>query len=266
MGVEPIRQPTPQARSESLTSSNRSGLTVVGVGPGDPELITVAAQRAIAAATVVAYPVAALDRLGMAAQIAQPWLAPTQKRLPLLFPMVQEAEPRQQAWQQAARAVAAEVTAGERVVFLCEGDCSLFASSSYLLLALKAEAPELAVRVIPGITAASATAAAARWPLALQGEQLQVVPLPDEPDQARQLLIAARDQGQPMVLLKVGRRWRWLRPLLEELQLLESALYGERVGWPDQLLSPAAAIAAGERPYFSLVLLRPAWPVVLPWA
>ncbi|NBQ37941.1 MAG: precorrin-2 C(20)-methyltransferase, partial [Synechococcus sp.] len=185
---------------------------MVGVGPGDPELITVAAQRAIAAATVVAYPVAALERPGMAAQIAQPWLVPSQRRLPLLFPMVQEAEPRQQAWQQAARAVAAEVAAGEQVVFLCEGDCSLFASSSYLLLALKKEAPELLARVIPGITAASATAAAACWPLALQDEQLQVVPLPDQPDQARQLLIAARDQGQPLVLLKVGRRWRWLRP------------------------------------------------------
>ena len=239
---------------------------MVGVGPGDPELITVAAQRAIAAATVVAYPVAALERPGMAAQIAQPWLVPTQRRLPLLFPMVQEAEPRQQAWQQAASAVAAEVAAGEQVVFLCEGDCSLFASSSYLLLALKKEAPELPVRVIPGITAASATAAAAGWPLALQDEQLQVVPLPDQPDQVRQLLIAARDQGQPLVLLKVGRRWRWLRPLLDELELLESALYGERVGWPEQLVLPAAAVAAEERPYFSLVLLRPAWPAVLPWA
>ena len=248
-----------------LTSANRSGLTVIGVGPGDPELITVAAQRAIAAATVVAYPVAALERPGMAAQIAQPWLLPTQRQLPLLFPMVQEAEPRQQAWQQAASAVAAEVRAGERVVFLCEGDCSLFASSSYLLLALKAEAPELPIRVIPGITAASATAAAAAWPLALQDEQLQVVPLPDQPDQARQLLLTALEHGQPMVLLKVGRRWRWLRPLLVELELLESALYGERVGWPEQLVVPAASVAAEERPYFSLVLLRPAWPAVLPW-
>ena len=238
---------------------------MVGVGPGDPELITVAAQRAIAAATVVAYPVAALERPGMAAQIARPWLAPTQRQLPLLFPMVQEAEPRQQAWQQAASAVAAEIRAGERVVFLCEGDCSLFASSSYLLLALKAQAPELPVRVIPGITAASAAAAAASWPLALQDEQLQVVPLPDEPNRARQLLLTAREHGQPMVLLKVGRRWRWLRPLLEELQLLESALYGERVGWPEQLVLPAASVAAEERPYFSLVLLRPAWPAVLPW-
>ena len=89
----------------------------------------------------------------MRAQIAQPCF-PAQRQLPLLFPMVQEAEPRQQAWQQAASAVAAEARAGERVVFLCEGDCSLFASSSYLLLALKAEAPELPIRVIPGITAA----------------------------------------------------------------------------------------------------------------
>jgi len=238
---------------------------VVGVGPGDPELITLAAQRAIAAATVVAYPVAVLERPGMAAQIAQPWLLPTQRQLPLLFPMVQEAEPRQQAWRQAASAVAAEARAGERVVFLCEGDCSLFASSSYLLLALKAAAPELFVRVIPGITAASATAAAAGWPLALQDEQLQVVPLPDQPDQARGLLLRAREHGQPMVLLKVGRRWRWLKPLLEELQLLESALYGERVGWPEQLVVPAASVVAEERPYFSLVLLRPAWPAVLPW-
>ena len=238
---------------------------MVGVGPGDPELITVAARRAIAAATVVAYPVAVLERPGMAAQIAQPWLLPTQRQLPLLFPMVQEAEPRQQAWRQAASAVAAEARAGERVVFLCEGDCSLFASSSYLLLALKAAAPELPVRVIPGITAASATAAAASWPLALQDEQLQVVPLPDEPGRARQLLLTALEHGQPMVLLKVGRRWRWLRPLLEELQLLESALYGEWVGWPEQLVLPAASVAAEERPYFSLVLLRPAWPAVLPW-
>lgn len=249
-----------------LTTARPCGLTVVGVGPGDPELITVAAQRAIAAATVVAYPVASLERVGMAAQIAEPWIVPTQQQLPLLFPMVQEAEPRQQAWQHAAAAVAAAVAAGERVVFLCEGDCSLFASSSYLLLALKAEAPELPVRVIPGITAASATAAAARWPLALQDEQLQVVPLPDQPDQARQLLINARDHGQPIVLLKVGRRWRWLRPLLVELELLKCALYGERVSWPDQVVLPAASVPAEERPYFSLVLLRPAWPAVLPWA
>ena len=231
---------------------------------GDPELITVAAQRAIAAATVVAYPVAALERPGMAAQIAQPWLLPrTAAAAAVSHGSRGRAAPAGLA--ASSECCGSRSQAGERVVFLCEGDCSLFASSSYLLLALKAEAPELPVRVIPGITAASATAAVAGWPLALQDEQLQVVPLPDEPDRARQLLLTAREHGQPMVLLKVGRRWRWLRPLLEELQLLESALYGERVGWPEQLVVPAASVAAEERPYFSLVLLRPAWPAVLPW-
>ena len=118
-----------------------TGLTVVGVGPGDPELITVAAQRAIEAATVVAYPVAQPEAEGMAARIAEPWIAPGQRRLPLLFPMVVEAEPRRLAWHAAADALASEVAAGQRVVLLCEGDSSLYASCSYALLALAQRHP-----------------------------------------------------------------------------------------------------------------------------
>ncbi|MDP4708244.1 MAG: SAM-dependent methyltransferase, partial [Cyanobium sp. MAG_237] len=96
-----------------------AGLTLVGVGPGDPQLLTVAAVRAIGAAAVVAYPVARLEAEGMAALIAAPWMGPEQRRLPLLFPMVSEAEPRRQAWHAAAAALAAEVAAGQAVVLLC---------------------------------------------------------------------------------------------------------------------------------------------------
>ena len=87
-------------------------LTLVGVGPGDPQLLTVAAVQAIEAAAVVAYPVARLDAEGMAARIAAPWIGPQQRRLPLLFPMVAEAEPRRQAWHAAAEALAQELSAG----------------------------------------------------------------------------------------------------------------------------------------------------------
>ena len=69
-------------------SIRASGLTLVGVGPGDPNLLTVAAVRSIEAADVVAYPVAREGAVGMAATIAAPWIGSHQRRLPLLFPMV----------------------------------------------------------------------------------------------------------------------------------------------------------------------------------
>jgi len=243
------------------------GVTLVGVGPGDPELLTVAAIRAIRAAAVVAYPVARPEGEGMAARIAEPWIAAHQRRLPLVLPMVEAAEPRRLAWHGAAAALAAEVAAGRSVVLLCEGDPSLYASGSYLLLALAARHPAVRLTVVPGVTALAAAAAAAcgpvgPWPLALQQEPLLIQPTPDTPE-ALQALLAARGEGG-LVLLKLGRRWPWVRRVLAEQGLLDQALLAQRVGWPDQRLVPAAAAAAEEQPYFSLLLIRRGWPAVMP--
>lgn len=241
----------------------------MGVGPGDPELLTIAAVRAIEAADVVAYPVAREMAEGMAAAIAAPWIAAQQRRLPLLFPMVAEAEPRIAAWHAAADALASEVAAGRRVVLLCEGDVSLFASSSYVLLALRQRHPHCPLRLIPGIPSACAAAAAASsqglaWPLALQQEGLLIRPTPDQPAALVALLDRAGAEATVLALLKLGRRWHWVRPLLEARGLLAEALFAQRVGWPDQLLAPASAVPAEEQPYFSLLLVRQGWPAVLP--
>jgi precorrin-2/cobalt-factor-2 C20-methyltransferase len=241
-----------------------AGLTLVGVGPGDPELLTVAAVRAIAAAAVVAYPVARPEAEGMAAAIAAPWIRPEQQRLPLLFPMVAEAEPRRQAWHAAADALAAAVAAGQAVVLLCEGDASLYASASYALLAVAERHPACPLAVIPGITAVAAAAAAGRWPLALQQDALWIRPTPESAGELEDLLAQARAAGAVLALLKLGQRWRWVRPVLESRGLLEQALFAQRVGWPDQLLAAAAAVPAEEQPYFSLLLIRQVWPEVLP--
>jgi precorrin-2/cobalt-factor-2 C20-methyltransferase len=245
------------------------GLTVVSVGPGDPELLTVAAVRAIQAAAVVAYPVAREGADGMAAAIAAPWISPEQRRLPLLFPMVAEAQPRIAAWHAAAAALAAAVAAGEAVVMLCEGDGSLFASSSYVLLALQQQHPACPLRLIAGVPAVCAAAAAASsqglpWPLALQSEGLLIRPTPESAAELEALLSQAAAAGTVLALLKLGHRWAWVRPLLAARGVLEGALFAQRVGWPDQLLASAAAVPAEEQPYFSLLLIRQGWPAVLP--
>ena len=244
-------------------------LTLVGVGPGDPQLLTVAAVQAIEAAAVVAYPVARLDAEGMAARIAAPWIGPQQRRLPLLFPMVAEAEPRRQAWHAATEALAQELSAGLSVVLLCEGDSSLYASCSYVLLALAQRDPPVPVRVIPGISAVSAAAAAASsqghpWPLALQQEPLLIRPTPETPAALETLLAQASAAGTVLALLKLGHRWSWVQPLLLARGLLDQALFAQRVGWPDQLVEPAVMVSPAEQPYFSLLLIRQGWPAVLP--
>ncbi|WP_216904884.1 precorrin-2 C(20)-methyltransferase [Synechococcus sp. CCY 9618] len=236
----------------------------MGVGPGDPDLLTIAAVRSIEAADTVAYPVAREGGEGMAARIAAPFLGSGQRRLPLVFPMVEAASPRRLAWHAAADRLAAEVADGRAVVLLCEGDVSLFASSSYVLLALRDRHPALTVQLIPGISAVAAAAAAGAWPLALQQEGLLIRPTPDEPGDLAALLGQAADAGWVLALLKLGVRWPWVRQLLEERSLLEGALFARRVGWPDQQLAPAAAVPAAEAPYFSLLLVRQGWPAVLP--
>jgi len=178
--------------------------------------------------------------------------------------MTAEAVPRRAAWREAADRLAVAVAAGRSVVLLCEGDVSLFATSSYVLLALRRLHPHCPVRLIPGISAVAAAAAAGAWPLALQQEGLLIRPTPEEPAALEALLEWASASGTVLALLKLGGRWPWVRPLLAERGLLADALFAQRVGWPDQRLCPAAEVPAAEVPYFSLLLIRQGWPAVLP--
>ena len=242
------------------TNSTSAGLTLVGVGPGDPSLLTLAAVKAIESATVIAYPISAKDADSMAAEIVSTWINHKKRRLPLVFPMVHEVNIRKKAWRTASNQIANEVINGQRVVFLCEGDVSLFATGSYLLIDLKKHFPSCPIRLIPGVTAMSAAAAIGSWPLAIHQDQLLILPTPNNEEKLEVLIDTAAISNQVLVLLKLGHRWVWVKSLLERKKLIKDALFAERVGWPDQQVLPAIEVPNDKNNYFSMLLLRQSWP------
>ncbi len=251
-------------KSLLATSTSHKGLTFVGVGPGDPSLLTLAAVQAIRSANLVAYPISHEKADGIAFNIVSEFITNEQERLPLLMPMVKHPEKLKEAWSSASAQLACAVSKGKQVVFLCQGDVSLFASSSYLFLHLKNFYPECSVKLIPGVTSVSAAAAAVGWPLALQQEQLLLAPTPEHPEDLGALLEEANLAGRVVVLLKLGHRWIWVKPLLEKMNLLEGSLFAQRVGWPDQQILPASEVPQSEKPYLSLLLVRQSWPEIMP--
>jgi len=239
-------------------------LTFVGVGPGDPSLLTIAAIRAIKNATLISYPISKLGDESLAANIASEWISKEKKCLPLVFPMVLEGTPRKEAWKDAGNQLASAVKDGENVVFLTQGDVSLFASSAYVVMDLKKNHPECNFKLIPGVTSFSAAAASGQFPLSLQQEQLLVSPTPDSPEVLESLIHSAAENNQVLALLKLGRRWVWVRPLLERMGILNEALFAQKIGFEDQKIQNARSVDANERTYLSLLILRQGWPQVMP--
>ena len=239
-------------------------LTIIGVGPGDPSLLTLAAVDAIKESTVVAYPVATRGGDSLAEKIASKWITKDKKKLPLHFPMVDDQNTLKSAWRFAGNELMKMIEEGERVVFLAQGDISLFSTGSYLSKELEKYHPECLVKLIPGVTSFSAAAAESKLPLAFQEEQLLILPVPDSYDELKVVLSEAASRKRVVVLLKLGKKWEWVKPLLEELDLIKKSIYVERIGFSDQQILSSSCLSSGTRPYFSLLLIRQEWPFIMP--
>ena len=239
-------------------------ITIAGVGPGDPSLLTLAAVDAIKDSTVISYPVSNVGVESLAKTIASKWISKDKRILPLHFPMVDDRRALENAWRAAGNELMKMVDKGERVVFLAQGDISLFSTGSYLAKELEKHHPECAVKLIPGITSFSAAAAKSKFPLAFQEEGLLVVPVPESSEELKLILSEAKLRKRVVALLKLGKKWTWVKPLLKELDLLESSIFAEKVGFADQQILRASHLPSESRPYFSLLLIRQSMPSIIP--
>ncbi len=101
-------------------------------------------------------------------------------------------------------------------------------------------------------------------PLAFQEEELLILPVPDSYKELKLVLSDAASKKRIVVLLKLGKKWEWVKPLLEELGLIKKSIFAERIGFSDQQILWASDLSAGTRPYFSLLLIRQSWPLTMP--
>ncbi|MEW5726768.1 MAG: precorrin-2 C(20)-methyltransferase [Pseudomonadota bacterium] len=218
----------------------------IGVGPGDPELLTAKAIRILGAAPVLAWP-APLEGEGMARSIAAAHIPAGRAEIAIRLAFRPERDDTDAAYGAAAEEIAAHLEAGRDVAVLCEGDPLFFGSFIYLMARL---APRFPVEVVPGVPAMMAAAAALRTPVATLDDAVAIIPA-TLPAERIESLLAAADAA---VVMKVGRHLGKVRAVLDRMGLAGHAWLAEKVGHPGQRLAPLAEI--DQAPYFSLILVH----------
>lgn len=220
----------------------------LGVGPGDPDLITLKAARILAQAPVIAFP-ATLSGESMARAIAAPHIPAGRIELPFAIDIRAPHADNEQRYDVAAQAIADHLDAGRDVAVLCEGDPFLYGSFMYLFTRLAESWP---VTVIPGVSSLNAAAATLQRPLVSGNEALTVLPATLSADVLVKKLAAA----DAVAVLKVGRHFAKLKRVIADSGLTDQAEVIERIGFADQRSRPLTAIADDAVPYFSIVLIR----------
>ena len=220
----------------------------LGVGPGDPELITVKALRLLRAAPVIAYPAPERGD-SLARAIVAELLPGGQSEIAIRMPMVAARFPAQEVYGRAAEEIGGHLTAGRDVAVLCEGDPFFYGSFMYLFARLAEKFP---VEVVPGVSSLTACAAVLGAPLASRNDVLSIIPAPLD---AAALAVRLR-AGDSAAIIKIGRHFEKVRQVLSDLGLLARACYVERATMTNQRILPLDSVSPRDVPYFSMILVH----------
>ena len=220
----------------------------LGIGPGDPELITVKALRLLKAAPVLAYPAPEKGE-SLARSIVAPLLPGGQQEVAIRMPIEVARFPAQSVYDQAAAELGGHLDAGRDVAVLCEGDPFFYGSFMYLFARMAEDFP---VEVVPGVSSLTACAAVLGAPLAARNDVLAVVPAPLSAGELKARLSA----GDAAAVIKLGRHFEKVHGVLTELGLAGDARYIEHATMESQRILPLDSVEPADVPYFSMILVH----------
>jgi precorrin-2/cobalt-factor-2 C20-methyltransferase len=219
----------------------------LGVGPGDPELMTVKAWRILSMAPVVAY-LTANGTESTARDIARPFLPEDVIELKIDMPMRTEREPAQEAYDRGAAAITAHLKAGRDVAMLCEGDPFFYGSFMYLFARL---ADRFETIVVPGVSSITAAAARIGRPLSARNDVLKVLPATLDADRLREELQTV----QSAAIIKVGRHFGKVKQVLSALDIISKAIAIENATHDNERIRKVEEIDGDSLPYFTTILV-----------
>ena len=232
------------AGDEAMTGT----LYAVGVGPGDPELMTLKAIRLIQSGAVVAYPLGGDSGTSFAREIAASHILEGTEEFGFAVPMRVERAPASEAYDKAAVHMASLLSAGRDVVLLCEGDPFFYGSAMYLVERL---APRFDCEIVAGVTSLTACAGAIKRPLAARNERLKIIPAPLDAN----VIEVELANTEAAAIIKVGRHFDKVRGVINKLGLADNAMITERATGREEKITRLSDMVEGERPYFSTILI-----------
>ena len=229
--------------------------TIVGVGPGDSSLLTKAAIKAIKTSNIIFYPTSGNYHKSYSAEIVKKYTR-FKKKIPIIFPMARREFNAEAIWEKSSKLITEYIFKGKSVVLLCLGDPTIYGSSSYIAKIIRNKYPEVFIRILPGISSISAAAAIYNFDLLKKGEILKILECPNDKNSFYDLIEKELNVKTVLVLMKIGKRWPFIKDLLKQKGMLGKCFVAVNIGMKDQLVEEANKIESDNLPYFSLLLLR----------
>jgi precorrin-2/cobalt-factor-2 C20-methyltransferase len=228
----------------------------VGVGPGDPELLTRKAERILRQSQVILAPVSNPGEASVALETVREFLDEGRQEIIIhQFPMTSDKSRLIPAWREAAALIADRVASGSDVAFITIGDPLLYSTFIYLLRIFRETYPQIEVEIIPGISSINTAAAVAGVALAEAEEKIVIIPA----TAGIAAIGEALENYETVVILKVKPLYADILALLGQLGRFRSTVFVERVGSVRQkVLTDLNDMAAHSPDYLSLMIIRQA--------
>lgn len=233
--------------------SNLGTLYGLGVGPGDPELITVKAFRVIQESPVIAYPKKRKGSKSYAHRIVEVYIRPEEKEmLGLVFPMTKDQAILDREWNGTVEKVWQKLYEGKDVAFVTEGDPLLYSTFIHMMKLMQEIHPEVEIKTVPGISSFNGSASRLGIALADGDDHVAIVPARDDYEAMRKAI----EDHDAVVFIKVAKVIDLMITVLKDLNLLEKASVVTKVTSDEEVIWKVSELEGLELEYLTLMVVR----------